>query len=519
MATLLFVLFFLASSYSLFVHASVLRGSKWDFLLSRAINTALTAPDTYNIAWTVDGLRGSVGPTSGRMSMLYLAGETDIVQSTLQTCADVCTERSGCVFLQVILLRDSPQGNVVCAVYSSPMERTAASYATGLKNIGSVVTTYGLVKADQTTLPKTSTSGSSQVRPATTFPTLPIGGSLEQFQPCSDLKATIPMIVNEQYSSSDMANLYIVQHGGLSNPDEYFAFLYPTLGQKGILVSPAMYKTNDDPAPASWYLPDQHLAWQGGRASWSSGEDAVAPRAGDRAIGSGTCSSFDVYDALLNYFDDKANFPNLKTVYFIGHSGGANAISRYSQFYRASHPFKLRFVVANPANNAYATDARPEPEEDVCDKARLFPYQLDKASMNRYVSTNFVSWETTYKLWAMNDVVTLIGDADTVDLFPTGTQNCQSQAQGGRNRRDRNYAFWAYQNILFGTKEDVTHFYGYDQLIKSGAKSIGLAQDFPVNHQNCIVADVGHDAEAMFKSDCGHAAFFDFKVPPGAKPS
>jgi hypothetical protein len=520
MTTLLFFLFFLAVSHSLYVHASYLKriGPSRDSVFSRNASlgsnkdavAALTAPDSYSIDWTLEGLRGSIGTSSGIIEYKALDGETDLVQASLQVCADQCDASNGCIFFQVFLLQGAVQGDVFCSLHNKVLNQVSATYNQGPQRDGTVVRSYALSKSSMT-----STGGSA---PNYGSPALPSGGSLVEFQPCLDLKATIPLIVNDQYDHSDRDTLYIVQHGARSNPDEYFGFLEPILGDKGILVSPAMYQINADPSPATFYQPDKHLAWQSGLPAWASGMDAVAPITGDNAIHDGKCSSFDIYDALLKYFTDKGKFPNLKNVFMIGHSGGANAIARYSQFYSANLPFTFRFVVANAANQLYATSARPE--LNPCPTAYQYPYQLDENSMNRYVVSRFralgSSWEMLYKLWSMQDVVTLIGDADTAkDSTFTGTQNCESEAQGGKNRRDRNYAFWAYQNILFNQPTDVSSYYGYQQLLKSGATAILNTAGIPFNHQNCIVPDIGHKADLIFQSDCGHSTFFDPKVIPG----
>ncbi|UZJ52478.1 hypothetical protein CBS101457_001798 [Exobasidium rhododendri] len=395
----------------------------------------------------------------------------------------------------------SKNGTVLCGLYSSYVSSTKATHHTG-PGRGTVVTSYGV----RTNTRATKNAG---------FPKSPKGATLVQFQPCPSVNATVPMFVNDQYNASKATKLYISQHGAGADFQDYFSYLYPLVGYSSILVAPGFYKVDNKEAPASWYQPDVTMAWAAGTGSWTAGEDAVAPRSGDNLLNvTGLCSSYDTFDGLLDYFSDTAKFPNLKYVTFVAHSGGANMVSRYSQFYNGNHPFTFRYILANAANQAYFTDARPDTE--VCAKGKNYPYQMVETGMNRYVASRYVSSLLTYQLWLTRDIITLIGNIDTAKLFPFGTQNCESRAQGGRNRRDRNYAWWAYTNILAGTSTNVSAYYGYDQLIASGAIRMNVLSEF--NHQNCIVADVGHDAAEMFQSECGRAAIARKTLPSGAEP-
>lgn len=118
--------------------------------------------------------------------------------------------------------------------------------------------------------------------------------------------------------------------------------------------------------------------------------------------------------------------------------------------------------------------------------------------------------------------------------------------QGG-DRRDRNYAFWAYRNLLAGTSTDVSAYYGYGNLttLNGGVQSLNVPT---FNHQNCVVDGVGHVGSQMWASvswkarsrksaqilstdnvpivssssssqqDCGRAALFDSTLPAGSPP-
>jgi hypothetical protein len=323
------------------------------------------------------------------------------------------------------------------------------------------------------------------------------------------------MFGNDQYAGSSLSSAYIVQHGSSRNFDDYFTAVYNIIGSNGIIVAPNYYVTNDSAATpnGTWFQPSVNLAWSAGSSTWSYGSDAVGPTNGTNAIGGGQCSSYDIYDAILTYLSDKSLFPNLNRVYFVSHSAGANMVSRYSQIYNGDFPFSFRYIIANAPSQAYFTDARPEVVN--CSTALRFPYELVSSGMPRYVAARFTSAMAELPTWLARDVVTLVGDYDTADRYPSGNQNCGSVAQGGLNRRDRNYAWWAYTNIIAGTGANVTAYTGYDQLIASGATALSTGV---FNHQNCVIDGVGHDQDPMFASACGVAAMTQTTIPPGVGP-
>jgi hypothetical protein len=173
----------------------------------------------------------------------------------------------------------------------------------------------------------------------------------------------------------------------------------------------------------------------------------------------------------------------------------------------------MRYIIANAANQGYFDNSRPTSTTiKDCPAGFSWPYQWT-GSFNRYVSSRIKTPSILFSQWAQRDVIHLTGDQDT---STSGTQTCQSVAQGGSARRDRNYAYWAYINILAGTKTDVSKYTGYNQLIASGAKRIGFGS---FNHKACTVAGIGHDAPGMFSSQCGKAAILGQSLPAGAGPS
>ena len=469
----------------------------------RGVTTDIAAPPQYMISWQVDGAQTLFQGAAGFIDGYTVEKQGRVRQASLDACLLRCDATAGCEFVQLVQVDGSRGESVLCGMYKRYIASKEATHKTA-PNGGRVITSYG-VRNQAAAIDTTTMDG---------LPASPPGATLVQFQPCA-VRATVPLFTSSGFNGSHASKLYIVQHGAGSNFQDYFSYLYPLLDDNSLLVSPAFYETNDGVAPTTWYQPSLNLAWPRGTGSWTAGADAIAPTAGEHALDGGHCSSFDVYDALLEHFASRDCFPHLRHVYFVGHSGGANALSRYSQLFDGRYPsFTNRFILANAANQAYFTDARPE--TSVCPEGREYPFQLVRSGMNRYARKHFFAALLTFQRWISRDIVTLVGNNDTAEASPGAGQNCQSQAQGGRNRRDRNYAWWAYTNILAGTRTNVSDYYGYKELLASGAKRIALARK--LNHQNCIVDGVGHDAEQMFKSDCGVAALTQRHVPAGVGP-
>lgn len=334
------------------------------------------------------------------------------------------------------------------------------------------------------------------------YPNSPSGGRLVRLRPCSS-SATVPAFVNGQWASpgqtSQATSVYISQHGAGTDFDYYFSSVNNIVGGNAAVIAPGFYDTNAKQAPASWYEPGSTLAWSAEELSWGGGYNSVSP-------GGSSCSSYSAYDDILNQVTDRKRFPKLRNIYFVGHSGGANMVQRWSIVGREPAGYHVRYIVANSAAVAYFSGARPvDFNAGACPKAKQYPYQMVNQNMPPYVASRFSDSDTAFRNWVQRDVVTLIGDFDTVSRFPAGTQSCEAQSQGGQNRRDRDYAFWAYRNLKAGTKTDVSAYFGYQKL-QSQVKSIGAGNNF--GHQNCVIPKVGHIAADMFNSACGRQALF-----------
>lgn len=350
--------------------------------------------------------------------------------------------------------------------------------------------------------PPTSFSKPFYVRESPQYPKSPQGATLIQWAPCQNSKLTNPAMANGPFidGSSSASAAFIVQHGSGSDFDNYFTDLYELVGQKFPMISPG-FMTNDN--SSKYFLGDMNMAFDVRGDSWS---------AGDNDVTGASCSSFDQHDAIVKYYSNSVKFPNLQRIVLVGHSGGANFISRYSTVTKAL-PIEMRYIVVNAANEAYFDELRPDLNATTspCTPAYSYPYQW-AGKGNTYVNARMGdSIPELFKQWANRNVYHLTGDQD---VQTTGTQLCQSQVQGGPFRRDRNYAYWAYINLLAGTNTDVSAFHGYQSFKNQGITAISSSISF--NHRQCTVAGVGHSASLMFKSDCGRAAILGSSMPAGA---
>jgi hypothetical protein len=499
-------------------------------LARRAHKYAFAAPSKSKISWNIVGKRASLGTSTKTISYSSLAKSGSITQTLINKCVANCQKTKKCTFVQVFQASSSSYGTVICSLHTDYIPSHLAKYSTNAKSIGGgkIKTTYGLRMLPSTTTTSTTHKATSTSKKATITSTLkatsttavatrtglppsPKGATLIQLRPCSGVTASIPMFVNSQYNRSTTTSAYIVQHGNERDFDTYFSAVYKTIGENGVVIAPNSYVTTDAPSPKSWFQPEINLAWVNGSGTWYIGADAVAPTNGTHALNGALCSSYSTYDAILDHLSSKTLFPNLSKIYFVSHSGGANMVSRFSQIYDNPKSLSIRYILANSANNAYFTDARPENKTflDNCSSSSTYryPYQLVTTGMPRYVANKFTNVEDTFKRWIARDVIILTGNLDTAVAYPGGAENCASQAQGGTDRRDRNYAWWAYQNILVGSPANVTGFFGYHNLSTK------------FHHQNCVVDKVGHDAVKMFTSVCGVAAMTQAKVPAGVPPS
>lgn len=515
-----------------FVLFGIVQNSASDSL-DRRYEANFTSPAHYRYSWGIDHYRCSYDSSSGHyLTRSQITGQGSVSQKSINSCAAFCDNTPGCGFFHPVQMTGSSEGDVVCALYRTKQNKAAATISVGpASSGGSVVASYGFtrdsavpasassstsrtsagsIKSATRTLTvstqRSTTSSSLAPSASSSFPVPPPGARLAQLAACSSSKLTIPLLVNKQYPGSGNASsadtVWIVQHGLGRDFDEYFTSVYNVVGDTGILIAPNFYAKVDAQAPNSWYQPTRNFAWNGN--DWSTGDDAVAPS------GVQPCSSFDVYDALIASLRDKGRFPNVKRIFIVAHSRGSAMAARYGML---SSNTDVRYVLANAPVMPYFTSARPLSSSN-CADYNLWGYGWAEP-LPRYVSAKNPGPVHAFRNWVAQDITWLTGDLDTYSRDQTGDQTCMIQTQGGQNRRDRGYAFWAYINLLGGTRTNVSDYYGYDAL----KRQVTSVSPSAFNVRNCVVDGVAHDNFGMFASDCGRAAINGASsVPAGPGP-
>ena len=459
--------------------------------LERRYLANLQGPSGYTYSWGIDGYRLSYGTTSGQyISRSAIAGATTLGQTEVNACAAKCQQTSGCGFFHLIQMKGNSEGNVICALYTTQQDKAAATFSTGPGSTGgSVVASYGFTRVAG------SFGGSS-------LPAPPTGATLIQYKGCSTSQYTIPMFVNKNYpisGSTSASTVWIVQHGSARDFDNYFSSVRNVVGDEGVIIAPNFYASSDS---GKWYQPKLNLAWNSN--DWADGDDAVAPA--DVSL----CSSFNVYDSLVAHVRNRSKFPNVKRVFIIAHSGGASMMAKYGML----NPYTgMKYVLANSPSMPYFTTARPNPP-DGCTSYNDWGYGWDV--LPRYVAARSPGGIAAFRQWIAQDITLMTADLDTYARDQSGDQSCPVQAQGGQNRRDRGYAWWAYINLLGGTSTDVSQFYGYDSFKQQGVSSL---HPWKFGARYCVVDGVGHNNTEMFSSACGKAAINGASyIPPGPGP-
>lgn len=216
------------------------------------------------------------------------------------------------------------------------------------------------------------------------------------------------------------------------------------------------------------------LVWKG--SQWSAGGNAQYPYKFK-----GTISSYTCLDQIVQYFDDKAVFPNLNQIVVAGHSLGGQTVQRYAAIGKQlGTTSPVSYWVGNPNSYVWLSTDRP----------------LSTASCSTYDDyregyTDFVSYPMTYAtdLVASGRAQILANFNSKAINYARGTldlgDSSSSCAPGttGANRNERFFNF-----------------------IKA----------FPVScpdpsGRNCDTVDFvasGHDGGAMMASDAGQARLF-----------
>lgn len=94
------------------------------------------------------------------------------------------------------------------------------------------------------------------------------------------------------------------------------------------------------------------LVWKG--SQWSAGGDNQYP------YYSQATSSYTVMDQIIQYFDDRSKFPNMKQIVIAGHSLGAQMVQRYAAIGKQLNTQSpVTYWVGNPNSYVWLSTDRP----------------------------------------------------------------------------------------------------------------------------------------------------------------
>ncbi|MEM5315239.1 alpha/beta hydrolase [Paraburkholderia sp. JHI869] len=294
--------------------------------------------------------------------------------------------------------------------------------------------------------------------------------------------AQFPLYVSADWNAPQPAiqRAVIIVHGRLRNADTYFRTAQHARELAGVdpastlLVAPQFLSTNDVRAH---HASGDLLSWRGN--AWMAGANATS---------GAQVSSYAVLDDIARHLADRRLFPNLKTIVFAGHSGGAQVLQRYAI---ASHADALaaegvdvRFVVASPSSYAYFDAQRPGANgaPAAFDASNCAGFDRWKYGMENRPA--FVAERTPAQLeadYVKRRIVYLAGGNDDDPASVSLDKSCAAQAQGAQ-RVARAQGFYRYLQTRHPQ---------------------GLNQTFH------IVPGVGHDGARMLTSSCALATMFD----------
>lgn len=294
--------------------------------------------------------------------------------------------------------------------------------------------------------------------PAQAAPTQPVeqvGSTIETLDPARG-RGDYPVYASAglQAGSATARQALVIIHGRLRNAADYFATglaLAKAAGPAGeatIVVAPQFLDPEDVTAHR---LADRYLRWN---ADWAEGRPAQNPAAAKS--NDPAASSYDVLDDVVAKLSNKASFPQLRRIVFVGHGGGAQMLARYAVVMRSQPGPPISFVIANAGTYLYPTTARPLPPD--CQDFNKWKYGFDNPPP--YVG----DVGKILHDFAARDITLLLGAKDRKSNGILD-QSCAAQAQG-RNRleRGRNYvAAMTTSGMAPLLKHAIVHGAGHDE--------------------------------------------------------
>ena len=285
-----------------------------------------------------------------------------------------------------------------------------------------------------------------------------------------------------------------VHHGASENPVTYFNSMKaalevvsgekPDLARTTMIIAPAMISEAHVMDRPERYAQHHYPYWE----AW---------REGGASENSPKVSNFDLLDGMVLQIVDR--FPNVKAIVYVGHSAGAQLLSRYSLGTPTYDVLRqkgiyVRYIVSNPSSLLYFDRQRP----DLISGTGFIDYSMrtpvladgDCVGFNRYKYglDGMVPYMTRRPVSALlaeyrqRDVILLQGLADTDPNDDSLDKDCPAMLMG-RFRLERGQRYYEYLGRYFGNE-----IYQTKRLV--------------------LVDGLGHDSRSIFKSDEGRPLIF-----------
>lgn len=297
----------------------------------------------------------------------------------------------------------------------------------------------------------------------------------------------LPYVASASIGSGSQARAVVVVHGILRNAADYLSYAQTaaaTAGSSALLVAPQFPISTDTLQTDDLYWTKE--GWSGG--SLSRDTEYARPF---------RISSFGVLDQLVSQLANRTNFPNLRNIVLLGHSGGGQLIQRYAAVGQPTIPSgtTVTYMPANPSSYVYldalrwksgtfsALTAQEQADAPLWDTWR---HGLGGNLANDNSYANSVGVATIRSQYQTRKVHYMLGANDTNTDDPDLSVSPASMWQGSQ-RRERGERY-------------------YDHL----AAHYGSA---PSSHAKVIVAGVGHSGNGIINSP--EASPLLFGVPGG----
>lgn len=276
-------------------------------------------------------------------------------------------------------------------------------------------------------------------------------------------KAFVPYVASHPLADSNdqITRILFSIHSSGFDAQEYYdnaiaaAKKAPGAARETLIIAPQLFEQAAIPGT----IPDRMLFWRVSPFRGSS-RGAIGPRVEPVDI-----SPFDVLDEWLTSLVESQQYPRLKDVVLVGHSGGGQLVQRYAMVgkFEPGDKITCRYVVSAPSSYAYPSAERLDtrtkrfavpdqatiarcPDYDNWGYGLAAPYGYFKDEDSKAVDRRYGKRHVFY----------LCGSKDNDPADATIGTSCGAMMQG-RHRLERMQVFAAYIEKHYGAAAKQTH--------------------------------------------------------------